>query len=63
MQPSQPRSSEFDRIELGKPLLDRLQEKFGWRIIPDGTAPLLTIEIPVSLVEVIQKYLAHFYLD
>ena len=42
MQPSQPRSSEFDRIELGKPLLDRLQEKFGWRIIPDGTAPLPT---------------------
>jgi hypothetical protein len=40
MQPSQPRSSEFDRIELGTPLIDRLQDRFGWRIVPVENDPL-----------------------
>jgi hypothetical protein len=32
MQPSQPRLSEFESIELGQPLIDRLQNRFGWKI-------------------------------
>lgn len=40
MQPSQPRSSEFDRIALGAPLIDRLKDRFGWHIVPVENEPL-----------------------